>query len=184
VALMQLGVGMKGTRVQRVIELHRDLTTGEVGAARDRLTTLMWKHGERQAGRNRCHMPSWDELLPDVLGKGDPGRGLLGGYPPEDEIPGAQGSEPLRDLYGVLWCFERIEAGRAGRALDRPMLEELIASHAVWWDELTRKLSPDNTRHLVALRALARALETSELREWARRDFDFAEQTSSRLEER
>ena len=46
IALGQLWTGLKATRVQRVIDLHRDLTTGEVGAARDRFTTLMWKHGE------------------------------------------------------------------------------------------------------------------------------------------
>jgi hypothetical protein len=169
VAIVEIRSGIKATKVERVIDLHRDLTTGEVGAARDRFTTLMWKHGERLAGRNRCHAPTWGELLPDVLGGGD--RGLLGEYRSEDKIPGADGAEPMRDLYSVLWCLERIEAGRAGRALDLRMMKELIASHAVWWDELTQHLIDDDTRHIASLRRLAANLGTERLREWARADF-------------
>lgn len=168
-AIIQIRVGQKAVRVQRTIDLHRDLTTGEVGAARDRFTTLMWKRGEALASRNVCHVPTWLELLPDVLGGG--GRGELGEYRAEDKIAGAEGAEPMRDLYTVLWCFERIEAGRAGRALDRRLLAELIASHAVWWNELTRNLAPANTTHLSSLRSLARALSTAELERWAKTDF-------------
>jgi hypothetical protein len=171
IALVELRSGLKAVRVQRVIDLHRDLTTGEVGAARDRFTTLMWKHGERHAGRNVCHAPRWEEILTNVLPGGAESRGVLGAYPPGDAIATAADAEPMRDLYSVLWCFERIEAGRAGRALDRAMLNSMLASHAVWWDEFTRHLAPDNTRHVVSLRSLARALETTELRSWARRDF-------------
>lgn len=174
VALAQLWAGQHATKVQRAIDLHRDLTTGEVGEARDRFATLMWKHGERLAGRNRCHAPTWLELLPDVLGGRD--RGLLGEYRTEDKIPGADGAEPMRDLYTVLWCFERIEAGRAGRALDARMLDALIAPHAVWWDEATRHLAVANTRHLSGLRSLAKHLESDGLRRWVGDDFPSAEQ--------
>jgi hypothetical protein len=170
IALGQLWTGLKATKVQRVIELHRDLTTGEVGNARDRFTTLMWKHGERLAGRNVCHAPRWKEILTDVLGASG-SRGELGVYPREDHIATAKDAEPMRDLYSVLWCFERIEAGRAGRALDQGMLKQLVASHAVWWDELTRHLTSENTRHLESLRRLSAALEDAELRAWARNDF-------------
>jgi hypothetical protein len=171
-AIIQIRVGQKAVRVQRTIDLHRDLTTGEVRAARDRFTALMWRHGEARAGRNVCHVPSWTELLTDVLGGGE--RGELGEYRPEDKIAGAEGAEPMRDLYAVLWCFERIEAGRAGRALDRRLLAELIASHAVWWDELTRRLTSENTTHVKSLRSLAESLATPELLLWARRDFEAA----------
>lgn len=168
-AIIQVRVGQTAVRVQRTIDLHRDLTAGEVGAARDRFTTLMWKHGEAIAGRNVCHVPSWSELLPDVLGGGD--RGELGEYRAEDKIVGAESAEPMRDLYTVLWCFERIEAGRAGRALDRRLLAELIASHAVWWCELTRRLTPENTTHVRSLRSLAAAVRSEDLAFWARADF-------------
>jgi len=172
VAFVRLRAGQHATKVQRAIDLHRDLTTGEVGEARDRFATLMWKHGERLAGRNQCHAPTWLELLPDVLGGGD--RGRLGEYRTEDKIPGAEGAEPMRDLYTVLWCFERIEAGRAGGALDSRMLDDLIAPHAVWWDEATQHLSVANTRHLSGLRSLAKHLETDDLRDWVGDDFSSA----------
>jgi len=171
VALGQLWVGHHATKVQRVIDLHRDLTTGEVGGARDRFTTLMWKHGERNAGRNVCHSPQWAEILTSVLSETS-SRGLLGFYPPADAIATAGDAEPMRDLYTVLWCFERIEAGRAGQALDNKMLRSLLASHAVWWDELTQHLTTDNTGHLAGLRSLATAMDSPPLRDWARRDFD------------
>lgn len=150
VALGQLRVGLHATKVQRVIDLHRDLTTGEVGAARNRLATLLWKHGELLAGRNQCHSPTWAELLPDVLGGGD--RGLLGEYKLEDKIVASADAEPMRDLYSVLWCFERVEAGRAGRALDKRMLSARQA-HAEQADRIPCRLvelgdaTPDRGAH-------------------------------------
>jgi hypothetical protein len=171
IALVQLRSGLKANRVQRVIDLHRDLTTGEVGQARDRFMTLMWKHGERVSGRNVCHRPQWVEILPSVLGERDVSRGLLGAYDPEDRIAEHASDEPMRDLYAVLWCFERIEAGRAGRALDTAMLAELVAHHAAWWKELTRNLTEENTRHVRSLRSLADALSTPSVRDWASADF-------------
>src|SRR6478752_5042150 len=86
IAIVQLRVGLKATKVQRVIDLHRDFTVGEVGAACDRLMTLMWKHGERVAGPNHCYAPSWDELLVNGLGGESPEAGQLGSYPSEDAI--------------------------------------------------------------------------------------------------
>jgi len=161
----------RARKVQRVIDLHRDLTTGEVGASRDRLTTLMWKHGEKVARRNQCHAPTWIEILPSSTGSGGPTRGALGSYPLVQPIPGTGEAEPMRDLYSVLWCFERVNAGRAGGALDPAMLQQLIASHAIWWDEMTRNLTEQNTRHIASLRSLASALNNADLRDWARRDF-------------
>lgn len=183
VGLLQLRAGQKALKVQRVIDLHRDLTAGEVGGARSRFTTLMWKYGERQAGQNSCHAPNWREIRPVVLGEsetsrasrapeaGAQGPGLLSVYPVKDRIQGAEGAEPMRDLYAVLWCFERIEAGRDGGALDEEMLKMLIAPHAVWWNEVTAHLTEDDTRHLGSLRNLSKHVATGELRSWAQRDF-------------
>jgi hypothetical protein len=169
IALANLRSNQKEIRVQRVIDLHRDLTTGEVGAARDRFTALMWRHGEGLTGVNQCHAPTWFEILPNVLEAGD--RGLLGRYPRGEEIPGAEGSEPLRDLYAVLWCFERIEAGRSGGALDPEMLQRLIAPHTIWWDVMTRNMAVTDTWHLKDLRALAESLRVPGLVTWAEADF-------------
>lgn len=169
IAGWQVRESRRAVMVQRAIDAHRDLTTGDVGSARDRLTTLMWKYGERQSGTNRCHRPAWSELLADPLDPLGPDRGVVGQYP--DEVVGASAAEPMRDLYALLWCFERIEGGRQGGAIDEDMLQQLIGPHAVWWDELCRDLTPDNTLHVNSLRALARELETAELRQWARSDF-------------
>lgn len=176
VAVWQLRSGISAAKVQRVIDLHHDLTTGEVGAARDRFTSLMWKVGEAAEGRNRCHRFTWAEVQSAVrYPDGSIECGELGSYERFPEISDARDAEPMRDLYSVLWCFERIEAGRAGRALDTAMLESTIASHAVWWDELTTNLEPDPKRttiHLSSLRRLAAALSTEDLRSWARYDFE------------
>jgi hypothetical protein len=182
VALLQYLASQRAIRVQRVIDLHKDLTTGEVGAARDRFTTLMWKHGEKLAGRNQCHAPSWDEILPDVLGGGS--RGLLGRYRAEDEIAGFEDAEPMRDLYAVLWCFERVEAAREGRALDGRMLSKLLARHAVWWNVLTRQLTPSDTIHLASLRSLAANVSTPAIQEWADKDFALRDSSTTCTEGR
>jgi hypothetical protein len=169
VALWQLRAGLAATRVQRVIDLHRDLTTGEVGAARDRFTTLMWKHGNAVArDRATCHAPMWDEVHPGTGEAGDAG-GQLGHY--DERVISAEHAEPMRDLYTVLWCFERVETGRAGGALDDEMLRDLIGHHAVWWARMLHRLTSDNTVHIGALRSLAAAVETAKSREWALRDF-------------
>lgn len=166
---VQIGKGQRALRVQRTIDLHRDLTSGEVGAARDRLSHLMWTWGERMAGENVCHAPLWDELMPDVLADGS--RGELARYIDTAVETGANRAEPLRDLYKVLWCFERIEAGRKKRVLDDHFLSQLIAPHAVWWAELTRNLNTDDTRHVGALHSLAASLTSEGLRTWVRNDF-------------
>ena len=116
-------------QVERAIAAHRDLTTGEVGAARDRLTTLLWQEGEATYSRNVCWRPYFQELLPP--------RGRLGLY--HADVLGNDESEPMRDLFN-LWCFERIDAARVGEALDQDMLFRLIAHHAVWWDELLQNI--------------------------------------------
>lgn len=178
VAVWQVHGGQTAIKVQRVIDLHADLTTGEVGNARSRFTALMWKHGERQAGSNACHLPLWEEILPSPTTEN--GKGGLSGYLAFEAIATSQDAEPLRDLYAVLWCFERIEAGRAGGALDKRMLIELVAPHAIWWNSLTEKISDKNTRHVQGLRRLAKELQGEQtvrkmgLQEWADRDFSAA----------
>jgi len=185
VAFWQVRAGQTAIKVQRVIDLHANLTTGEVGNARSRFTALMWKHGERQAGFNACHLPRWVEILPELTPEGRI-RGSLAVYSESEAIATSQDAEPLRDLYAVLWCFERIEAGRAGGALDKRMLVELVAPHAIWWDSLTQQISEMDTLHVQGLRRLAKelkgvkAVRTMGLQEWADRDFLAAAEIRSR----
>lgn len=169
VGLFQLWSGLKAIRVQRTIDLHRDLTTGEVGRAADRLSTLLWKEGERRFGRNRCYAPEWPELLTAVRGTG--GAGRLGEYIDSDRVVDFASSEPLRDLYALLWCFERIEAGRASRALDRVLLASLIEPHAAWWSCALQHVRPSDTTHVSALRRLTSSFSDASMSA-AERDFE------------
>src|SRR5205807_133886 len=98
IALRQLRAGQRGLKTQRSIDLHRDLTTGEVGAARDRFTTFMWQLGEEKYHVNRCSRPTFDALNPAV-GLPSARRGRMGSYPKHMEA--GHPAEPLRDLYKV-----------------------------------------------------------------------------------
>ena len=159
-------------QVERAIAAHRDLTTGEVGAARDRLTTLLWQEGEATYSRNVCWRPYFQELLPP--------RGRLGLY--HADVLGNDESEPMRDLFKVLWCFERIDAARVGEALDQDMLFRLIAHHAVWWDELLQNIVETNVRSRRAVRELAgwAIARDSKLRAWAAEDLPTADEERER----
>lgn len=159
VGLYQLWSGLKATRVQRSIDLHRDLTTGEIGRAADRLSTMLWKEGERRFGRNRCYAPQWHELLTAVRGGADAGE--LGTYLESDRLVDAATAEPLRDLYAILWCFERIEAGRAANALDRKMTKVLVGPHAAWWSVALRHVSESDTSHIASLNAFVDGMSPS-----------------------
>jgi hypothetical protein len=143
--------------VERTIELHRNLTTGEVGAARDRFTELMWRIGQaRRPGS--CHQPTFDELMGKRFADLSDEQVDLTAYP--EDLPGAD-SSPLRDLYKVLWCFERIWAAHDASLLDGTLSDRLLAKHAIWWDQLVIGVHDADTQHRQALRDLAHALEGS-----------------------
>lgn len=156
IALWQLRRHQKSQRVDRAITLHRDITSGEVGAARERFTTAMWWAGRDTAGR--CEQPTW-ESLDDT----PPTPGPSHRYDPA--ITADASERPLRDLYRVLYCFERIDTTLKGGAVDQRLAWQLLAHHAVWWDALTANISDGSgkelgTRHIRSLRELA---------SWARR---------------
>ncbi len=158
-------------RIERTVALHRDLTTGEVGASRDRFTELMWREGSHtQPGQ--CHQPCFAELLDAEFTRDSviPGRGALARYP--DDVA-QQGASPSRDLYKVLWCFERIDALLASKQLDAGLAVELLGTHTVWWNSLCARISDADTMHR---RALGRAAEwmtakNPSLRTYASQDF-------------
>lgn len=165
VALLEVRSATNATKVQRVVDLHRDLCSGEVGTARRRFSSFTWAHGERLTGRRICHRPTLDEIRPLT--------GVLGSYRADDDVPaGAHDAKPLDDLYVLLWCFERIETGLTGRALDRAMARQLLSWHAIWWDEATQRFTSDDVDQIRSLRRLARSLESPTLRQRVRRDFE------------
>jgi hypothetical protein len=169
IAKRQLREQRRLADVERTISFHRDLTTGEIGSGRDRLSEFMWRAGSQQ-GTNACWQPAWVELLGgkylDLQGAAD-----LSTYP-EDMATGT-GETPLRDLYKILWCFERIGAARDHGLLDDELAARILGNHAVWWEFLCHRVPQDSTRYRKNLADLAQhyrqldpALET-----WAAKDF-------------
>jgi hypothetical protein len=154
-ALLQLRGNRQARRVDRVIQLHESLTGGEVGAARDRFTTLMWRFGDRKGPEaGRPHQPTFEELLGAHAPAPPKGSIDLARYPGDLAAIGGC-IDPLQDLYKVLWCFERIDAARTHETLDSDLLVDLIGFHAAWWDRLLDQIGDDASHHRRALRDLA-----------------------------
>lgn len=167
----QVHVIRRTSSVDRVIRFHEALTTGEVVAARNRFTTLMWAVGEAfQPGS--CWQPSFSELLgsswhlPSAGSSESRGRLDLYGDVPVETVP-------LQDLYLVLWQFERVAGAWSQGLLDEGLLLELIGPHAAWWNELLGRVSDSDTIHRRALRELAGDVIRlrPELEGWAQADF-------------
>jgi hypothetical protein len=158
-------------RIERTVALHRDITTGEVGAARDRFTELMWREGSRLKP-GRCYQPRFAELLrPEFThASASVQRGNLADYPADLT---ASGASPSRDLYKVLWCFERIHALLASEQLDQGLAVDLLGRHTVWWNSLCAEISDDDTMHRRALRQAADWMirKDAKLEDNARQDF-------------
>lgn len=171
-AWWQLSESRKANRIQRTIAFHEALTTGEVGAARDRLATLMWAVGE-SLEPGACYRPTFAELLGENYSRGTRGVGrtLLDTYPPN--IAEASATTPLQDLYRLLWTFERIDAAAQNGLVEKKLVSELLDHHVVWWDALADNITDDDTRHRRSLRRLANSAHSQNagLRAWAARDF-------------
>jgi len=155
-ALVQLRANERARRVDRVIQMHQSLTGGEVGAARDRFTSFMWRVGDSgESATQGPYRPTIDSLIAPAVAAPPPDgeQGRLAYYP--DDLTDSGGIAPLQDLYKVLWCFERIEAARSHNTLDRDLLVNLIGFHAAWWDHLLGRISDTDSHHRRALRDLA-----------------------------
>jgi hypothetical protein len=179
-AAVEVRAAAKAARVERVIALHRDLTAGEVGAARLRFSSYLFRVGAELGGGHVCYPPTLDELEAAMLVTPTGHLTFDIGHYPMDIMP-AHEARPAADLYLVLWCFERIEAGVAGGALDDAMLAKLVAPHVVWWNHATCRITSRETRYLTSLRRLAIRLSTVELEEWAKKDFDFEFERTMRV---
>jgi hypothetical protein len=168
----QITTAVHDRKVDRAIACHADLTTGEVGAARNRFSQLMFRVGEETLGPMRCWRPTWLSLLPRVQGFDDEANDsrCLGEYPAD--MLGAQGHLPLEDLRMVLWCFERIdEARRRESMLDERLLVSLIGYHVAWWNLLCARLEQGVSGHLYSLQQLAIWVEEQGWRGDARNEF-------------
>jgi hypothetical protein len=179
-AARQLSDAKKARKVDRVLELHREFSTGEIAAARSRFSELMWRAGELAFGLTNesisnidfrmgyCWQPTWRSLYPSTSeceGASTFER-FLGVYP--DGIPGAEESRPLYDLRKVLWSFERIND-----ALSENLQEDLILSlfgwHVVWWEIVTRRLDRELGAILQPLDELTKWVAKRNRRVWMKR---------------
>lgn len=158
-AKRQVDTAAHDWQVDRVLGFHRDLTTDEVGAARNRFSELMFRVGEEAFGPGYAWCPSWASLLPIDPNAHGPTRNL-GAYPPDMTGPGDDRRLPLNDLRAVLWCFERIEEARHQEAsLDEKLLVSLVGYHAAWWNLLCQRLEPEGGGHLGSLISIAQWVE-------------------------
>ena len=141
-ARKQIREAKRDRRVDRVLQLHAELTNGQVGRARDRFASYMWQLGEEATGERICFQPTLEDLRPpptpacetdleDARQFGAYPSGLGAG--PEDF--------PLRDLHKILWWFDHIYESLQHKLVDKGLLLSLIGSHAIWWRHLCFRLN-------------------------------------------
>jgi hypothetical protein len=159
-------------QVDRVLALHHEWTTGEVGAARVRFSELMYRAGEEAFGPRKCWRPDWESLIPPnpaVHETLSPAR-FLGAYP--DDMISGRGNRPIHDLRQVLWCFDRInEARKKASLLDEKLLVSLMGHSALWWNLLCGRLAMPEGSHGYSLMQLASWIEEMGWREDPRNEY-------------
>ena len=152
--------GVSDHQVDRVLDLHKELTTGEMAEARNRFNELLYRAGEEAFGPRMCWRPDWESLIPPnpaveenvALGR------FLGAYP-EDMVSGL-GHRPIHDLRMILWCFDRInEARKREASLDEDLLVSLLGHPVVWWSILCSRLETKSGAHVKSLMELAEWME-------------------------
>lgn len=106
-------------RVERVIALHIEFTTGRGQEARLRLWSLLQKNGRGSP----FHKPTLQDLR----------TGQFKCYGTENA---SNGVLPIEDLNVLLRIFERTHAMRTARVLDENLLHRLLGRHILWWNHL------------------------------------------------
>ena len=165
-ARRQIDTAVKARQVDRVLALYKDFTSGEVGAARDRFSDLMFRTGERAFGARKCWRPDLESLIPSHSGVENSlsSSRFLGAYPP-DMVDGV-GKRPIQDLRQVLWCFDRINEARKGHSsLDEQLLISLMGHQVIWWNLLCARLVTIEASHVYSLVQLASWMEEKGWRE-------------------
>jgi len=153
-------VAVRDRQVDRVLALHIELTTGEAGAARARLSELMYRVGEEAFGPGKCWRPDWESLIPPSPAASETfrTRRFLGAYP--TDMIGGEGHRPIYDLRQTLACFDRInEARKREASLDEDLLISLLGHGVAWWNLLCGRLEPRAGAQVYALVQLASWME-------------------------
>lgn len=104
-------------KVDRVLDLHRELTSGPTGEAR---TSLGWfyRHARTAGG-----LPTYTRA--ELKARSYEARR-------QDRVT------PRMDADRILRFFERAEAARSRGSLDEPTAALLLGRHATWWDSAIR----------------------------------------------
>lgn len=119
-------------KVDRVMDFHRELTSGPTGEAR---TRLGWLYREE---RKKGQLPTYTRR-----------RLRNKSY----TIASPQGDSPRTDADRLLRFFERANAARVRGSLDEPTAALLLGMHATWWNKAIGDDETDPTR--LPLRSLA-----------------------------
>lgn len=134
VAVQTLRWDSSNKRIDRVHDLHRELTTGEVGAARARLGAFLRNAGGTDGP---VRITTLTELR----------EGSLSSYPEGGGVDAA----PRRDATLILRFFERARIAQVGHAVDDEVFAALIGRHAAWWDCAIARSDSISRRPLRAL---------------------------------
>lgn len=141
VAVLSLLSGNDANRVDRVLDLHRELVSGDVGNARSRLADHLRRVGQAQLGSHYVYQPE----------KGDLRRNpQANAY--EDAAAGD--ARPATDRALLLRYFERADGALKEGILHHGLFHRLIGSHVLWWDAALINEDLDRPhRHSLALLA-------------------------------
>lgn len=161
-----IDVAVKDRQVDRVLALHKEVTTGEIAAGRNRFSELMYRAGEEAFGPRTCWRPTWESLVPPnpAVKQDLSERRFLGAYP--QDMVGDQVYRPIHDLRLVLWSYDRVnEARKREASLDEDLLVALMGHTVVWWSLLCGRLDTKSGAHVRALMELAAWMEEKGWRE-------------------
>jgi hypothetical protein len=133
IAVGTLRTDTKDRRVDRTLQLHQELTSGEIGEARRRLGIHFREKGSGTIV-GRAHIADLRD---------DPGMSKYTLFPEES---------PYQDVNLLMRFFERARLVQVRESIDEPLFVELIGRHAAWWESA---LLPDQTNARLALKELA-----------------------------
>jgi len=124
-------------RVDRVLDLHRELHAADLESAKARLTVHLKKHGVD----GKMRPTSREELATDPL---------LSRYEPDN------GYSPRPDADLLLRFFERADLARIADSVEVPLMVELVGRNATWWNlAFTGRMNEVPRSHLKDLAAWA-----------------------------
>jgi hypothetical protein len=113
-------------RVDRIYDLHRELTTGEVDSARRRLTSHINNLSREEITENGSTRQYVRRVSPKDLREGP-----YSTYPFE---PDKNVLNPRRDLGVLLRFFQRARIQQEAGSVDDAVFVELIGRHAAWFN--------------------------------------------------